>query len=262
MPMSRIRARHGRFLSARRLFLWPLLGIVTLPLWALLLHAGTTFSHLPPGSAAATATSLASSLVALALTFVVGLPLAWWAASADQRSQRVLELLLAVPLLMPPLVLGLVLAYVFGPTAGFGQWLMSLGIGATNSFLGLTLAGFYEAAPYFVYAAWAAFGALDRDVLEAAWLSSMPPAQTFRLVALPLAAPGLAVASAMAWARTIGAFGAPIVLAYHPTGLPVGIWITLSEFGLGPALELALVLVAIALPLPLLAMGVARRAAR
>ncbi len=260
--MSRSKGSPGRRWTARHLLLWPLVGIVSLPLWALLLHAGTTFAQLPPGSGAATATSVASSLAALALTFLVGLPLAWWAASASQRSQQVLELLLAVPLLLPPLVLGLVLAYVFGPTTGFGQWLLTLGIGATNSLLGLTLAGFYEAAPYFVYAAWAAFSALDRDILEAAWLAGMRPASAFRRVALPLAAPGLAVASAMAWARTIGAFGAPIVLAYHPTGLPVGIWIALSEFGLGPALQLALVLVAIALPLPLVAMGVARRAVR
>lgn len=260
--MSPRPAQGGRRLTARRLLLWPLVGIVTLPLWALLLHAGAAFAHLPPGSGADTAISVLSSLAALLLTFVVGLPLAWWAASASQRSQRLLELLLAVPLLLPPLVLGLVLAYVLGPTTAFGQWLLGLGIGVTNSFLGLTLAGFYEAAPYFVYAAWAAFGALDRDVLEAAWLAGMRPALAFRRIALPLAAPGLAVASAMAWARTIGAFGAPIVLAYHPTGLPVGIWIALSEFGLGPALQLALVLVAIALPLPLLAMGVARRAAR
>ncbi len=260
--MIRPPLQRPRPVTARRLLLWPLAGIVTLPLWALLLHAGTAFVRLPPGSAAATGISVSSSIAALLLTFLVGLPLAWWAASAGQRTQRLLELLLAVPLLMPPLVLGLVLAYVFGPTASFGQWLEGLGIGVTNSFLGLTLAGFYEASPYFVYAAWAAFSALDRDVLEAAWLAGMTPAKAFRLVALPLAAPGLAVASAMAWARTIGAFGAPIVLAYHPTGLPVGIWIALSEFGLGPALQLALVLVAIALPLPLLAMGVARRAAR
>jgi len=90
----------------------------------------------------------------------------------------------------------------------------------------------------------------------------MRPGAAFARIVLPLAAPGLAIASAMAWARTIGAFGAPIVVAYHPTGLPVGIWIALSEFGLVPALELALVLLAIALPLPLVAMGVGRRAAR
>ena len=160
--MRQGRAAGRRPLSARRLLLWPLVGIVTLPLWALLLHAGTSFAHLPPGSGATTAISVLSSLCALLLTFLAGLPLAWWAASAPQRSQRLLELLLAVPLLLPPLVLGLVLAYVFGPTTAFGTWLTGIGIGVTNSFLGLTIAGFYEAAPFFIYAAWAAFDALDR----------------------------------------------------------------------------------------------------
>jgi len=139
--MSRARPPGPRP-SGRRVLLWPLLGIVTLPLWALLLHAGTTFAQLPPGAAAETATSASSSLIALAITFLVGLPLAWWGASARAATQRVLELLLVVPLLMPPLVLGLVLAYVFGPSTAFGTWLEGIGLGMTNSYLGLVAAGF------------------------------------------------------------------------------------------------------------------------
>jgi molybdate/tungstate transport system permease protein len=66
----------------------------------------------------------------------------------------------------------------------------------------------------------------------------------------------------MAWARAMGAFGAPIVVSYHPAGLPVGLWIVLEEFGLPAALPLALLLVLAALPLPLAVVGWARRVAR
>jgi molybdate/tungstate transport system permease protein len=65
----------------------------------------------------------------------------------------------------------------------------------------------------------------------------------------------------MAWSRAVGAFGAPIIVAYHPSGLPLGLWIVLEEYGLPAALPLALLLVLVALPVPLAVVGWARRAA-
>jgi molybdate/tungstate transport system permease protein len=74
-----------------------------------------------------------------------------------------------------------------------------------------------------------------------------------RRVTLPLAAPGLAMALAVAWARAMGAFGAVVIIAYHPYGIPLQIWTTLQETGLPTALPFALVLLVVALPLPLAA---------
>ena len=65
-----------------------------------------------------------------------------------------------------------------------------------------------------------------------------------------MARAGFAIAAAMAWARIVGAFGAPVVVAYHPSGLPVAIWIQLQEQGLPAALGLALWLIIVSLPLP------------
>jgi len=75
----------------------------------------------------------------------------------------------------------------------------------------------------------------------------------FRRVTLPLASPGLATALAIAWARAMGAFGAVIIIAYHPYGLPLQIYTTLDQTGLPNALPYALVLLVVALPLPLAA---------
>jgi molybdate/tungstate transport system permease protein len=74
--------------------------------------------------------------------------------------------------------------------------------------------------------------------------------RTWRQVTLPLAAPGLAMALAVTWARAMGAFGAVLIIAYHPFGLPMQIWTTLQESGLSSALPFALVLLVVALPVP------------
>jgi|BEDMetMinimDraft_2_1075160.scaffolds.fasta_scaffold04622_2 molybdate/tungstate transport system permease protein len=232
-----------------------LAGLLVLPVILLVFEVLRHGTWPPVPAEAWTATSVAASALALGIIVVGGTPLAWYLARLDRRGRLVAELVLSGPLLLPPLVLGLVLAYVLGP-AGV------LGIGWDNSFAGLVVAEVYEAAPYYVFVAWAAFGGVAPNYWDAAATLGFGPTRTLLDVALPLAAPELAVGAAMAWSRAMGAFGAPIVISYHPTGLPVGIWITLEEFGLSAALPLALLLVAVAWPLPLAALGWARRVVR
>ncbi|MCY0886649.1 MAG: ABC transporter permease subunit [Firmicutes bacterium] len=223
-----------------------------LPLWPLL-------SHLPWRLLGGALTgspyvriSLESGALALALVVALGLPTAYYLARlAPPRLGRGLLLALFVPLLMPPLVLGLLLAYLFGPYAALGTALGRVGLPVANALPGLVIAQIYEALPYFILTAWSAFAAVPAD-LDGVWGTwGMPPGARFRRVTLPLALPGLLVAVAMAWARITGAFGAVMVLAYHPTGLPVGIWVTLEEAGLPAALPLAFWLLVIGLPVPL-----------
>lgn len=205
------------------------------------------------GTARYLGTSLASSGLALAIIVVGGTPLAWWLTRLSPRAQAWAEVALIVPLLLPPLVLGLALVFLLGPgSVTHLSW--------TNAFAGLTTAEIYEAAPYFVLAAWTAMRSIPTPMVEAARTLGWRPLQLLTRLYVPLGAPGLALGAAMAWSRAVGAFGAPIVVSYHPMGLPVGIWVTLEDFGLPAAMALALVLVVAALPLPLLATGVARRA--
>jgi molybdate/tungstate transport system permease protein len=111
----------------------------------------------------------------------------------------------------------------------------------------------YESAPYYVLGAQAAFSSVDPRLEQQAGLLGDRPRRVFRRVTLPLAAPGLAMALAVAWARAMGAFGAVIIIAYHPYGIPLQIYTTLQETGLASALPFALVLLVVALPLPLAA---------
>jgi molybdate/tungstate transport system permease protein len=206
------------------------------------------------------ATSLGVSAAATGAVAVVGTPLAWAMARGPAGLRGPLSAVLLVPLLMPPLAIGLVLMSVFGPATPFGSWLASTGIGAANTPNALFWAEFYEAAPYFAVTAAAAWAGVDRLDEEAYALLGHSPWQVGLHVTLPQAAAGLSAALALAWARAIGAFGAAIVVAYHPSGLTVATWIALEEIGLPLALSLALVLVAVALPLPVAVLGIARRA--
>ena len=156
-------------------------------------------------------------------------------------------------LLLPPLVVGLLLIFMVGPFTPIGQALEPFNLSATNTFLALVIAEVYESAPYYVLGAQAAFADVDPRMEQQAALLGDRPFRAVRRVTLPLAAPGLAMALTVAWARAMGAFGAVIIIAYHPYGLPLQIWTTLQETGLASALPFALVLLVVALPLPLAA---------
>lgn len=223
------------------------LTLLLAPVGVLLWHA-QTLGQLWTSTAARSAVRVTavSGVCALTVDIVLGMPLAWiLARMAAPRWRRVWATLLIIPLLMPPLVLGLVLAYVVGPATPIGS-LFPL----ANAYPGLILAQVYESLPFFVLTAWGYLIMIPSSLEEAVWALGKHPWETFWFVMWPIARPGFAVAAAMAWARVVGAFGAPVIVAYHPTGLPVAIWIRLEEQGLPAALGLALWLMILTLPLP------------
>lgn len=233
------------------------------PLWALLAHLSPQAigrALTGPGALSPLVVSVEAGAVAVGVLVVLGTPLGYLMARDRLPLPRVWETGVLVMLLMPPLVIGLLLVFMVGPDTPIGHALGHLHLSATNTFLALVIAEVYEAAPYYVLGAQAAFSAVDRRLEEQASLLGDPPRRTFRRVTLPEAGPGLATALAIAWARAIGAFGAVIIIAYHPYGLPLQIWNGLQETGLATALPFALVLLVVALPLPLIAYGWSRRA--
>lgn len=235
------------------------------PLWALLarLSGRSVVSSLGAGGALQPLlTSLEAGGAALAVLVLAGTPLAYLLARGRLPLARVWETGILVMLLMPPLVVGLLLVFLVGPRTAAGGLLGDLHLSATNTFLALLIAEIYEAAPYYLLAAQAAFAGVDPRIEQQAALLGDSPRRVLVRVTLPLAAPGLAVALATGWARAIGAFGAVLIIAYHPYGLPMQVWITLQESGLAAALPFALLLLVVALPLPLAAYGWSRRARR
>jgi molybdate/tungstate transport system permease protein len=215
-----------------------------------------------PGALGPLVTSLESGAVTLGVLLLLGTPLARMLARGSLPFPRVWEAGVLLSLLLPPLVIGLLLIFLIGPYTPIGELIGDLHLSATNTFLALVIAEVYESAPYYVVGAQAAFSAVDPRLEQQAELLGDRPLRVFRRVTLPVAAPGLAMALAVAWARAMGAFGAVIIIAYHPYGIPLQIYTTLQETGLPSALPFALVLLVVALPLPLAAYTWSARAGR
>lgn len=233
------------------------------PAIALIVHlspSAISSSLSSPGALSPLVVSVEASALALGVLVVAGTPLAYLLARGRLPAPRLWEAGLLVSMLLPPLVIGLLLVFMVGPSTPIGEALSRIHLSATNTFFALVVAEVYEAGPYYILGAQAAFAAVDHRLEQQAGLLGDPPARVLRRVSLPLAAPGLAMALAAGWARAIGAFGAVIIVAYHPYGLPMQIWTTLNETGLPSALPFALVLLVIALPLPLIAYGWSARA--
>lgn len=252
-PARRLRSVSGAVSVVAAALVWiALLGPVI-----------TLFVHLSPGAIATAlrapgaltplVVSLESGGVTLAVLIALGTPLAWLMARGRLPLPRLWEAGALAALLLPPLVVGLLLVFMVGPVTPIGEALGTIHLSATNTFLALVIAQVYESAPYYVLGAQAAFGSVDPRLEEQAGLLGDRPARVARRVTLPLAAPGLAMALAVAWARAMGAFGAVVIIAYHPYGLPLQIWTSLQETGLPSALPFALVLLVVALPLPIAA---------
>jgi molybdate/tungstate transport system permease protein len=226
------------------------------PVIALLAHLSwhdIVSSLSAPGAFEPLTVSLEAGGVTLGVLLLVCTPLAWKLARGTLPFPRLWEAGVLCSLLLPPLVIGLLLIFMVGPFTPIGELIGKIHLSATNTFLALVIAEIYESAPYYVLGAQAAFAGVEESMEQQAALLGDRPRRVFRRVTLPLAAPGLAMAMAIAWARAMGAFGAVVIVAYHPFGLPLQIWTTLEETGLASALPYALVLLVVALPLPLAA---------
>ncbi|HZP46875.1 MAG TPA: ABC transporter permease subunit [Candidatus Binataceae bacterium] len=214
--------------------------------------------HAVAGDFDAVRVSVVYTLAALALIVIGGTPLAYWMARREFRGKTVCEGLVLLPLLTPPLAMGLLLALLYGPHSMVGATAARLGLELTNTPTAFVLAQVYAAAPYYVIAARAAFESVDPELEQIALTLGKTPWQVFRLVTAPLARLGLAVGLAMAWVRALGEFGIVLVIAYFPQGIPVKLWVNLQDLGLDAIYPLLWIFFLVALPLPLL-LGIVSR---
>ena len=221
----------------------------------------TNWQHLQLawGDGNAIATSLGLGVIALLLIFVSGLPLAWWLSQARGRARLIVELLVMIPLLTPPLAMGILLVSAYGPYSLPGELLEKFGWTLVNNPAAFILAQWYGALPYFVTTARSAFAAVPKDILEAGRTLGASPWQRFWRLSIPLAAPGLATASALAWARAMGEFGIVMIFAYFPQGLPVQLYNNLQNNGIDAVYVLLWLLLLFTLPMPLICFALSRR---
>ena len=152
--------------------------------------------------------SVKLSLVTLIFLLPIGILFGRWLAYRQFFGKSLLQTVLALPLVLPPTVLGYYLLVAFSPNQGLGLWLANtFGTTLVFNFQGLVLASIIFNLPFAVQPMQRAFAAIPREIREAAACCGMPPRQVLWKVELPLAWPGIVSAMVMCFAHTLGEFG-------------------------------------------------------
>jgi molybdate transport system permease protein len=154
------------------------------------------------------------------ILLVVGMPLAYWLAFSPRRWKFLVEAVVALPLVLPPTVLGLYILLAIGPRGPVGALYGRLTGGMLPfSFQGLLLASVLYSLPFTVQPIAAAFAAVDRKLVEASWCLGVSRMATFRRVVAPLARPGIATGAVLSFAHTMGEFGVVLMVGGNIPGV-------------------------------------------
>lgn len=174
--------------------------------------------------------SLRLASVTVVVLMLLGTPLAWWLAFTHSRSRAVIEALVALPLVLPPTVLGFYLLILLGPAGSIGSfWVEITGTTLTFSFSGLVIASVIYSFPFAVQPLQTAFEGIGRAPLEAAATLGATPLDTFLHVASPLAMRGYLSAIVLGFAHTLGEFGVVLMVGGNIPGVTKVISIAIYE---------------------------------
>ncbi|MDD9896209.1 MAG: molybdate ABC transporter permease subunit [Gammaproteobacteria bacterium] len=153
------------------------------------------------------------------LLLLIGAPIAWWLARTDSRLKGPISALIALPLVLPPTVLGFYLLLALGPNGPIGQITQSLGLGTLAfSYSGLVIGSIFYSLPFVVQPLQNAFEAIGDRPLEVAATLGAGPLDRFFSVALPMARPGFFTAAVLGFAHTVGEFGVVLMIGGNIPG--------------------------------------------
>ena len=229
------------------------LALIVIPLAALLQHApwGSLATQLASDDVrTALRLSIECSILAVAVSMVVGVPLAWMLARSTFPGKSLVRALVTLPMVLPPVVGGVALLLAFGAHGFAGQALSHVGITLPFTTAGTVVAETFVAMPFLVIAVEAGLRQADVRLEEAAATLGARPWARFWRVTLPLIAPSLAAGAALTWARALGEFGATITFAGNLPGttqtMPLAVYVALESDTDG-AIALSLLLLAVSL---------------
>ena len=232
-----------------------LLGLPSLVLLLRALDPALLPSFLEPVVVEALRLSFMTTGVSLALTLLFGTPLAYLLARFDFRGRALLDALMDLPLVLPPVVAGVMLLLVIGRRGLLGAPLAELGLSLPFTSVAVVLAQLFVAAPLYVRTMKGGFGRYTGDLEAAAVTLQASRWRTFWRVTLPLTWPSFIEGCVLSWTRALGEFGATIVVAGSLAGrtqtMPLAIYAAL-ERDLDAALALSALLATLAFALLLL----------
>jgi molybdate transport system permease protein len=204
------------------------------------------------------------ALVVSAILFVVGLPLAYWIAFSRQRWKFVVEALVALPIVLPPTVLGFYVLVALGSRSPLGHWWQSFtGHTLAFTFTGLVIGSILYSLPFAVQPFAASFSSIDRRLLAASGTLGASPLRTFFRVVVPLSVPGLVAGVALAFAHTMGEFGVVLMVGGNIPGVTrtvsIGIYDQVQASNYASANAMALLLLVFCFAVLTLVYGLNRR---
>ncbi len=146
------------------------------------------------------------------ILLLIGTPLAWWLARSQWRGKPIIEAVVALPLVLPPTVLGFYLLILLGANGPLGEHSLAF------TFSGLVIGSVFYSLPFVVQPLQGAFAAVNRGYLEAAATLRASPRDTFFSVVVPLARPGFLTAIVLGFAHTVGEFGVVLMIGGNIPG--------------------------------------------
>ncbi len=225
------------------LFGLPLTGLLTEAVRSRFLPYALT-----PAALTALKLSLKTSLLSVGISLLFGTPLAYALARRQFTGKKVVEMLIDLPIVLPPSVAGLALLMAFGRQGFFGGFLNRIGIQLPFTTTAVVIAQTFVAAPLYIRSARIGFAQIDLQYEEAAYVEGANQRELFYAVMLPLAGRALWSGAILAWTRALGEFGATILFAGNLEGItqtmPLAIYLGF-ERNLGVAIALSVVLAAL-----------------
>ncbi len=192
------------------------------------------------------------ALVTTVVLLLIGAPLAWWLSQTRSRLKPFVQAIVAMPIVLPPTVLGFYLLILLGPNGAIGSWWVALtGDTLTFSFTGLVIASCIYSLPFAVQPLQNAFESLAVENLEAAWTLGASKLDAFLSVAVPLSTRGFVSAAVLAFAHTLGEFGVVLMVGGNIPGetrvISIAIYDHVETLDYAAAHQLSLVLIAFAM---------------
>ena len=211
--------------------------------------------------------SIRLALCVASILFVVGVPLAYWLAYSRWRWKFLLEAVVALPLVLPPTVLGFYMLLAMGPRGPLGKlWHAAFGHGLAFTFAGLVIASVLYSFPFAVQPLIASFETVDRKLLDASAVLGAGRMRTFRRVILPLSVPGIITALVLSFAHTLGEFGVVLMVGGNLAGVTrtvsIDIYDRVQSLDYASANRTAFVLLVISFAVLSAVYGINRRAGR
>jgi molybdate transport system permease protein len=195
--------------------------------------------------------SLQLAAVTMLILIVIATPLAWWLSRTQSRLKPAIQAIVALPIVLPPTVMGFYLLIVLGPYGAIGRWWVEVtGDALTFSFTGLVIASCVYSLPFAVQPLQSAFDSLGNKELEAACTLGASKLDAFLTIAVPLSAPGFLTAAVLSFAHTLGEFGVVLMVGGNIPGetrvVSIAIYDHVESLDYAAAHQMSIVLVAFA----------------